>query len=97
MVYAQIAKGKWCMAKLNDIKIVVESGQKYTNSYGVTAIKDGVKKADHAHERLPKPPWLRQINTITPTYLAVKDTVRAHHADGRDMHTRLSVLCGGYG
>ncbi|BCA94913.1 lipoyl synthase [Legionella antarctica] len=72
------------MSKLIDIPIVVESGQKYKTSYGVTAIKDGVKSTGHAHERLPKPKWLRIVNHTTPAYNQVKEQVQKH---------RLATVC----
>lgn len=72
------------MTKLTDIPVVVHSGQKYINSQGVTAIKDGIK-ADGTHaERLPKPKWLRVVNTTTPEYMAVKERVKEH---------RLATVC----
>ena len=54
------------MSKMIDIPVVVESGQKYKTSQGVTAIKDGVKSTGLAHERLPKPKWLRIVNHTYP-------------------------------
>jgi lipoyl synthase len=72
------------MSKLIDIPVVVESGEKYTTSYGVTAIKDGVKSTGHAHERLPKPKWLRVVNHTTPAYNQVKEQVQKH---------RLATVC----
>ena len=72
------------MPKLIDIPVVIESGQKYTNSHGVTAIKDGIKANSASHERLPKPKWLRIVNQITPAYNEVKEQVRQH---------RLATVC----
>lgn len=72
------------MSKLIDIPVIVESGRKYTTSHGVTAIKDGVKASDHAHERLAKPKWLRIVNHTTPAYNHVKEQVQKH---------RLSTVC----
>ncbi|KTD24298.1 lipoic acid synthetase [Legionella lansingensis] len=72
------------MSKLNDIPVVVESGQKYRTQQGVIAIKDGVKSAGHASERLPKPKWLRIVNHTTPAYQQVKDQVTKH---------RLATVC----
>ncbi len=72
------------MSKLIDIPVVVESGQKYKTSQGITAIKDGVKSTDQAHERLPKPKWLRIVNHTSPAYSQVKDQVRKH---------RLATVC----
>lgn len=72
------------MSKLIDIPVVIESGQKYTTSTGVTAIKDGVKSSNQNHERLPKPKWLRIVNQVTPAYNQVKEQVQKH---------RLSTVC----
>ncbi len=72
------------MSKLKDIPVVIESGQKYKTTHGVVAIKDGVKETGVAHERLPKPAWLRMVNTTTPAYAAVKAKVKAH---------KLSTVC----
>jgi lipoic acid synthetase len=67
------------MSSLENIQVVVESGQKYRTQAGVVAIKDGVK-ATQAEKtaRLPKPEWLRMVNQVTPIYNEVKATVRAH-------------------
>ncbi|CZJ02425.1 TPA: lipoyl synthase [Legionella pneumophila] len=72
------------MGKLIDIPIVVESGQKYKTSQGVTAIKDGIKSSGQDHERLPKPKWLRIVNHTTPAYSQVKEQVQKH---------RLATVC----
>lgn len=72
------------MSKLIDIPVVVESGQKYKTSNGVTAIKDGVKSSESTQERLPKPKWLRIVTQTTPAYSKVKAEVQKH---------RLSTVC----
>ncbi len=72
------------MSKLTDIPVVVESGQKYKTEHGVVAIKDGVKAIDSAHQRLPKPKWLRIVNQTTPAYAHVKEQVKEH---------RLATVC----
>lgn len=72
------------MGKLIDIPIVVESGQKYKTSQGVTAIKDGIKASGQDHERLPKPKWLRIVNHTTAAYSQVKEQVQKH---------RLATVC----
>lgn len=72
------------MKKLHDIPVIIESGQKYKNSHGVTAIKDGVKSVDLVSERLPKPKWLRIVNQTTSAYQRVKDEVDKH---------RLATVC----
>jgi lipoic acid synthetase len=46
--------------KLEEISVVVESGQKYQTEQGFKAVKDGIKpKACDERERLKKPSWLR--------------------------------------
>ena len=66
------------MTKLIDIPVVVQSGQKYTNALGMTAIKDGMKSTLQQATRLPKPKWIRKTNLITPEYNAVKEIVKTH-------------------
>lgn len=72
------------MNKINDIPVVVESGQKYKTDQGTVAIKDGIKEAGDIYTRLPKPSWLRVVNKTTPKYTAVKDEVKKH---------RLATVC----
>ncbi|KTD10873.1 lipoic acid synthetase [Legionella gratiana] len=72
------------MSKPINIPVVVESGQKYKTSHGVSAIKDGVKSTGQVYERLPKPKWLRVVNQITPAYNQVKEQVQKH---------RLATVC----
>jgi lipoyl synthase len=72
------------MIKLDDIPVVIESGEKYKTDLGVVAIKNGVKKQDVTHTRLPKPSWLRVKNQTTPAYAAVKAEVKKH---------RLATVC----
>jgi lipoic acid synthetase len=72
------------MSKLIDIPVVVESGQKYKTSSGISAIKDGIKATHATHERLPKPKWLRIVNHTTAAYSAVKQQVQEH---------RLATVC----
>jgi len=72
------------MSKLIDIPVVIESGQKYKTTHGVTAIKDGVKSTGTTHERLAKPKWLRIVNQTTPAYNKVKEEVQKH---------RLATVC----
>ncbi len=46
--------------KLEEISVVVESGQKYQTEQGFKAVKDGIKpKACDERDRLKKPSWLR--------------------------------------
>ena len=66
------------LKSIQDIPVVIESGQKYKTDHGVTAIKDGVKQQAEKAERLPKPAWLRVKNKITPAYAAVKSEVNKH-------------------
>lgn len=72
------------MSRLSDIPVVVQSGQKYQNSQGIVAVKDGIKAHETTTERLPKPKWLRIVNTTTSQYLSVKEKVREH---------RLATVC----
>lgn len=72
------------MAKLTDIPVVVESGQKYKTTSGITAIKDGVKSKNTSKERLAKPKWLRMVNNTSPEYHKVKKQVDEH---------RLATVC----
>ncbi|MBA4695813.1 MAG: lipoyl synthase [Legionella sp.] len=67
------------MTKLDQIPVVVESGQKYRTAQGGVAIKDGIKATPSStHERLAKPSWLRIVNQTTPAYADVKKTVVKH-------------------
>ncbi|MFI4962384.1 MAG: lipoyl synthase [Legionellales bacterium] len=72
------------MSKLINIPVVIESGQKYKNTNGVTAIKDGVKATGLIQEALPKPKWLRIVNQTTPAFNQVKEQVQKH---------RLATVC----
>ena len=72
------------MTKLSEIPVVVHSGQKYKNLDGVVAIKDGIKASDMSAARLPKPKWLRVVNTLTPQYAKIKAEVKKH---------RLATVC----
>jgi lipoic acid synthetase len=72
------------MSKLSDIPVVVHSGQKYRNSLGVVAIKDGIKTDTQSSPRVAKPEWLRVVNTTTPEYMAVKARVKEY---------RLATVC----
>ena len=72
------------MSKLNEIPVVVESGQKYKTMQGTVAIKDGVKSVEAPYQRLAKPEWLRIVNQTTPAYMHVKKQVKEH---------RLSTVC----
>ncbi len=60
------------------IPVVVESGQKYTTSTGVVAIKDGVKNNKSSKKHIAKPNWLRITAHATPAYTHVKNQVREH-------------------
>lgn len=72
------------MTKLSEIPVVVQSGQKYKNLEGVVAIKDGIKASEQGVVRLPKPKWLRVVNTLTPQYAKIKAEVKKH---------RLATVC----
>lgn len=67
------------MAKLHEIPIVVQSGQKYRNEHGIVAIKDGIKTKTSVEQRLPKPKWLKIRNYQTSdNYSLVKAQVKKH-------------------
>ena len=72
------------MTKLDDIPVVIASGEKYKTDLGVVAIKNGIKKQVETHTRLPKPSWLRVKNQTTPAYAKVKAEVKKH---------RLATVC----
>jgi lipoic acid synthetase len=58
--------------------VQIHSGQKFTNSRGITAIKDGIKAGGGGSERLPKPDWLRVRIRGGETYEAVRAIVSRH-------------------
>lgn len=72
------------MNRLSDIPVVVHSGEKYKNSQGIVAVKDGIKARDNHRDPLPKPKWLRIVNKTTPEYTQVKEQVKKH---------RLATVC----
>jgi len=70
----------------NRIPVVqVESGRKFVNHNGVTAIKNGIKTHKEARRNAErKPEWLRVRLSTGPEYEAVKGIVHEH---------RLSTVC----
>lgn len=66
------------MTTFKNIPIRIESGQKYKNTLGVTAIKDGIKALEHPEPPLPKPKWLRMSTQTSPSYEKVKSLVKQH-------------------
>jgi lipoic acid synthetase len=72
------------MTSFKHIPILIESGQKYTNATGVTAIKDGVKSHPNPAAPLKKPAWLKISTQTSPKYEQVKALVRKH---------QLSTVC----
>ncbi len=62
----------------------VESGTKYRNEVGVTAVKDGVKKRHNAPAPAGKPRWLKAKVPSGETFAAVRRNVRKH---------RLNTVC----
>lgn len=67
------------MASKNLIPAVeIASGEKYVNKRGITAIKDGIKAASQAGERLAKPDWLRIRIQGGATYEKVMGIVHQH-------------------
>lgn len=71
--------------KLQDIPVVVESGKKYQNQFGIKAIKDGVASRQN-RQVVPdkKPDWLKVKLYHSPKYDAVKQLVNKH---------QLSTVC----
>ncbi len=77
------------MADFKGIPVVtaerIESGTKYRNKVGVTAIKDGIKKSPHARPPQPgKPRWLKASIPSGRGFAEVRRNVREH---------RLSTVC----
>ena len=71
--------------KLEDIQVIVESGQKYVTEVGVRAVKDGVKQGfKEDTPRLKKPSWLRVNLENSPKLQKVKKLVHKH---------KLSTVC----
>ncbi len=64
--------------KLNDIPVVVQSGNKYINSDGVKAIKDGVRSRINAEKKpeLKQPDWLKIQLSSSDTFNEVKRLVK---------------------
>ena len=56
------------------------SGEKYTNQFGITAIKDGMKKTSDAslNSRLRKPEWLKVQLPTGKHYKTLLQDVKAH-------------------
>lgn len=72
------------MKKINEIPVVVTSGQKYTTPEGFSAIKDGIKANEYTVERLKKPAWLKITNKTGSAYQKVKEQVEKYN---------LSTVC----
>src|SRR3989338_6337834 len=72
--------------KLENIAVIVESGQKYVNSQGIKAIKDGVATSRHSNKpALKKPNWLKvKLAAANSKFQQVKEMVHEH---------RLSTVC----
>ena len=63
----------------------VESGSKFVNDKGITAIKNGIKASAHSQQPMQrKPPWLRVKASHGERYKEVKNTVHTH---------KLSTVC----
>lgn len=63
----------------------VESGSKFVNDKGITAIKNGIKASAHRQQPMQrKPPWLRVRASHGERYKEVKKTVHSH---------QLSTVC----
>ena len=64
---------------LDDIPVVVSSGQKYVTDSGFKAIKDGIKNTDDNNSSIPrKPSWLRARVPGGGKYESVRENVRTH-------------------
>ena len=72
------------ISKLSDIKVVVNSGSKYTTQNGIRAVRDGVKASDKDSVRLKKPKWLKIKLSHDEKYADVKKLVANH---------KLSTVC----
>ncbi|MFI4955574.1 MAG: lipoyl synthase, partial [Gammaproteobacteria bacterium] len=71
--------------KLQEIPIVVESGQKFVTEHGVVAIKNGIKHQKSADESLlRKPSWLKVKAPGGHKYQELKTLVR---------QKKLSTVC----
>lgn len=71
--------------KLQQIPVVIDSGEKYQTEHGVTAVKDGVKQGHHDKQPpLKKPDWLRIKTHHDPKFQQVKNLVHDH---------QLSTVC----
>ena len=64
--------------------VVIESGEKFVNDKGITAIKDGIKTVAEPGQRLRKPDWLRVKIRAGSDYERVRDIVHEH---------RLATVC----
>jgi lipoyl synthase len=73
---------------MSDEKLIpavqISSGEKFTNTRGISAIKDGIKTSARRGERLPKPDWLRIRIKGGPAFDEVKEIVSEH---------RLATVC----
>lgn len=66
--------------KLNEITVIVESGDKYKTKQGISAVKDGVNKKFNYQDKQAekKPSWLRIKLGQSPKYKKVKSLVDKH-------------------
>lgn len=74
------------MSKLQDIPVVVHSGQKYRTEHGFSAVKDGIKQKFRQADQpaLAKPTWLRVKVSASPKFEQVKSLVHQN---------RLATVC----
>ena len=56
----------------------IDSGSKFTNSRGMSVIKDGIKASSTESARPAKPDWLRMRVQSSPKFAAVRDIVHEH-------------------
>jgi len=64
--------------------VQVHSGDKFVNTKGIHAIKDGIKRSQQSPDLLKKPDWLRMRVQSSPKFDAVKTIVHEH---------RLATVC----
>lgn len=72
--------------KLQDIPVVIGSGEKFVNEHGIVAIKNGIKRSQSAPvlPSSPKPKWLKAPAPTGEKYSSIKQMVREY---------KLSTVC----
>ena len=64
--------------------VQVHSGDKFVNTKGIHAIKDGIKRSQQSPDLLKKPDWLRMRVQSSPKFDSVRTIVHEH---------RLATVC----